>query len=53
MRWDSSLEALRVTGSFQLADTDRILALLASTMPLEVQSRTRYWVTLTARKTAA
>lgn len=52
MRWDLSLEALRVTGSFQLADTDRILALLASTMPLEVQSRTRYWVTLTARKTA-
>ncbi|MDR0193384.1 FecR domain-containing protein [Pseudomonas yamanorum] len=50
MRWDSSLETLRVTGSFQLADTDRILALLASTMALEVQFRTRYWVTLVPRK---
>ncbi len=53
LRWDPSLEALRVTGSFQLADTDRILALLASTMPLQVQSRTQYWVTLTPRKSAA
>jgi len=53
LRWAPSLEALRVTGSFQLADTDRILALLASTMQLDVQSRTRYWVTLTPRKTLA
>lgn len=53
LRWDPSLEALRVTGSFQLADTNRILALLASTMPLQVQSRTQYWVTLTPRKSAA
>ena len=53
LRWDPSLEALRVTGSFQLADTDRILAVLASTMPLQVQSRTQYWVTLTPRKSAA
>lgn len=46
LRWDLSLEALRVTGSFRLEDTDRILTLLASTLGLEVQSRTRYWVTL-------
>ena len=50
LRWDSSLETLRVTGSFRLDDTDRILSLLASTLGLEVQARTRYWVTL--RKTA-
>lgn len=50
LRWAPSLEALRVTGSFQLADTDRILALLASTLPVQVQSRTRYWVTLEPRK---
>jgi transmembrane sensor len=50
LRWDSSLETLRVTGSFRLDDTDRILTLLASTLGLEVQSRTRYWVSL--RKTA-
>lgn len=53
LRWDPSLEALRVTGSFQLADTDRILNLLASTLALEVQSRTRYWVTLMPRKKLA
>ncbi|MBY8944824.1 MULTISPECIES: FecR domain-containing protein [unclassified Pseudomonas] len=46
LRWDPSLEALRVTGSFRLDDTDRILNLLASTLGLEVQSRTRYWVSL-------
>lgn len=47
LRWDPSLEALRVTGSFRLEDTDRILNLLASTLGLEVHARTRYWVTLT------
>lgn len=46
LRWEPSLEALRVTGSFRLDDTDRILILLASTLGLEVQNRTRYWVSL-------
>lgn len=46
LRWEPSLESLRVTGSFRLDDTDRILNLLASTLGLEVQARTRYWVTL-------
>ena len=46
LRWEPSLESLRVTGSFRLDDTDRILNLLASTLGLEVQSRTRYWVSL-------
>ena len=46
LRWDPRLENLRVTGSFQLDDTDRILNLLASTLGLTVQARTRYWVTL-------
>jgi len=46
LRWDPRLETLRVTGSFRLDDTDRILNLLASTLGLEVQARTRYWVTL-------
>ena len=47
LRWDSRLEALRVTGSFRLDDTDRILNLLASSLGFAVQARTRYWVTLT------
>ncbi|MGF6094177.1 FecR domain-containing protein [Pseudomonas sp. 18175] len=46
LRWDPRLEPLRVTGSFRLDDTDRILNLLASTLGFEVQARTRYWVTL-------
>jgi transmembrane sensor len=50
LRWEPELESLRVTGSFRLQDTDRILALLAASLPLEVHSRTRYWVTLLPRK---
>lgn len=50
LRWEPSLETLRVTGSFRLDDTDRILNLLASTLGLELHARTRYWVTLTPRK---
>ena len=50
LRWEPSLESLRVTGSFRLDDTDRILNLLASTLGLQLHARTRYWVTLTPRK---
>lgn len=46
LRWDPSLEALRVTGSFRLDDTDRILNLLAQSHGFKVQARTKYWVTL-------
>ena len=46
LRWDPSLENLRVTGSFRLDNTDRVLSLLAASLPLEVQARTRFWVTL-------
>lgn len=35
---------LRVSGVFQLHDTDRILALLAQTLPIRIRARTRYWV---------
>ena len=50
LRWAPALEALRVTGSFRLDDTDQALALLAASLPLEVHSRTRYWVTLVPRE---
>nr|WP_232243817.1 FecR domain-containing protein [Pseudomonas gessardii] len=53
LRWDPSLEGLRVTGSFRLDDTDRILSLLATTHGLQVQFRTRYWVTLAPRRPLA
>ncbi len=53
LRWDPALERLRVTGSFQIKDTDRVLTLLANSLPLAVQSRTRYWVTLVPLKKTA
>lgn len=53
LRWAPELESLRVTGSFRLEDTDRVLALLAASLPLEVQARTRFWVTLLPRKKVA
>lgn len=53
LRWAPELESLRVTGSFRLEDTDRVLALLAASLPLQVQARTRFWVTLLPRKKVA
>jgi transmembrane sensor len=50
LRWAPELEALRVTGSFRLDDTDRVLNLLAASLPLEVQARTRFWITLVPKK---
>lgn len=52
LRWDPALERLRVTGTFQLDDTDRIFALLAASLALEVHYRTRYWVSLAPRQLA-
>ncbi|MCO8161957.1 FecR domain-containing protein [Pseudomonas sp. 21LCFQ010] len=49
LRWEPGLEQLAVTGSFRLDDTEQILDLLAASLPLQVQRRTRYWVTLVAR----
>lgn len=53
LRWEPTLETLRVTGSFRLDNTDKVLALLAASLPIEVQSRSRYWVTLVPRKNLA
>lgn len=46
LRCEPALESLKVTGTFLLNDTDRILAWLATSLPIAVQSRSRYWVTL-------
>lgn len=35
-----------MTGSFQLDDTDAALALVANTLPVRIERRTRYWVTV-------
>lgn len=46
LRCSETVAALRVTGSFQLDDTDAALTLLARTLPVRIERRTRYWVTL-------
>lgn len=50
LRWDPELEALRITGSFRLDNTDQVLSLLAASLPIDVQKRTRFWVSLVPRK---
>ena len=40
---------LRISGAFQLADTDYVLALLRETLPVQVLLRTRWWVTVAPR----
>lgn len=35
---------LQVSGTYQLADTDEILALLGQTLAIRIEYRTRYWV---------
>lgn len=47
---DPAVRGLRVSGTYPLADTDRILAALAQTLQLDVQHFTRFWVTLKPRQ---
>jgi len=46
LRCDDAVADLRITGAFQLNNTDNILNALPDTLPVEVLYRTRYWVTL-------
>ncbi|GAA4326219.1 FecR family protein [Pigmentiphaga soli] len=46
---DPAVGALPVTGTYPLADTDRVLDMLRATLPVELRMRTRYWVTLSQR----
>ena len=41
---DPALAGLRISGAFQLADSDAVLDNLRSTLPLRVNRLTRYWV---------
>lgn len=49
LRCDDDVADLRVSGTYQFHDTDRILALLAQTLPVRVHERSRYWVTVARR----
>lgn len=46
---DPILADLRVSGTYPLDDTDRVLAAVSRTLQLDVHSLTRYWVTLRPR----
>lgn len=49
LRQDLGNNALRISGTFQLDNTDAILAALPETLPVDVQWRTRYWVRVSTR----
>jgi transmembrane sensor len=49
IRCSAEIAHLEVSGVFQLNNTDSILAALEDTLPITVQQRTRYWVTLSAK----
>ncbi len=45
---DAAVASLRVTGTFPLANTDRILAALPDALPVQVKVRARLWVRVMA-----
>jgi len=48
LRCDPAIVDLRISGAFQLDNTDQVLAALPATLPVQVVYRTRFWVSLTA-----
>ena len=46
---DPSVARLRVMGSFPLADTDQALAQLEEALPVRVQRRFDWWLTVVPR----
>jgi transmembrane sensor len=48
LRCDPAVAHLQVSGVFSLRDTDRALHNLTRVLPVDVVSRTRYWVTVKA-----
>lgn len=49
LRCHPEVARLPISGAFQLGNTDAILAALPATLPVRVEFRTRYWVTVSAR----
>jgi transmembrane sensor len=49
LRCDPSVGDLRVTGTFPLQNTDKVLRVIQHILPVTLHSRTRYWVTVTQR----
>ncbi len=53
LQCDPAVADLRLSGGFQLQDTDKVLALLPATLPVRVVSRSRYWILVEPRSSAA
>lgn len=51
IRCAPEVAGLRISGAFQLADTDYVLAMLRETLPVQVVLRTRWWVTVVPQGT--
>jgi transmembrane sensor len=49
LRCEPAARGLRISGGFQLDNTDAILAALPRTLPVQVAYRTRYWVTVSKK----
>jgi transmembrane sensor len=49
---DEVVADLRLSGTFPLVDTNRVLDTVARTLPVEVVFITRYWVTVRAARAA-
>ena len=47
--YSDSVANIRVSGVYPLSDTDRVLALLERTLPIEIRHISRYWVSVQAR----
>jgi transmembrane sensor len=50
---DPSLESLRISGSFPLHDTDRALAALPPSLPVQIERHTDWWVKVVPAKPVA
>ncbi|CRI59142.1 FecR domain-containing protein [Pseudomonas sp. CCOS 191] len=48
LRCAPEVAGLKVSGTYQLADTDQVLLLVARSLPVRVDYRTRYWVSIGA-----
>lgn len=48
LRIDPAVAELRVSGMFRLDKTEQVLDTLARTLPIQVQRRSDYWVTVTS-----
>ncbi|WP_143277653.1 FecR domain-containing protein [Bordetella genomosp. 10] len=49
LRCALEVAALQVSGSYPVADTDRVLDMLARTLPVRIERFSRYWVTVKPR----